>query len=151
MMLYQNQVVDGHDAAFEALHSGIDFTQTIIVEKGEELNLTPAAHQIEPTGYSNNRVSFNVTTESAGYFLLTDMYYPAWEATVNGVSAEILRANYAFRAILLEPGQHQIEMTFNPPSWQIGWKISLATVVMVLAAYIVLWRQPDPTLVNVST
>ena len=140
MMLYQNQVVDSHDAAFAALHSGLDFAQTVIVEQGQPLNTPPAAHQIEVIDYSNNRVAFNVSTEAAGYLLLTDMFYPAWEATVDGVSAEILRANYAFRAILLDPGQHHIEMTFNPPSWQLGRNISLVTLLLVAAALTLLWK-----------
>jgi len=141
MMLYQNQVVDSHDAAFAALHSGLDFTQTIIVEEGQPLDLAPAAHQIEVINYSNNRVAFNVSTDEPGYFLLTDMFYPNWAAMVDGVSAEILRANYAFRAILLDPGQHHIEMTFNPPSWQLGRNISLVTILLTFIAYVVLWRQ----------
>ena len=84
--------------------------------------------------------SFNVTTDATGYLLLTDMFYPAWEATVNGVSAEILRANYAFRAVLLESGSHHIEMTFNPPSWQLGRNISLVTFVLVTVALVFLWK-----------
>ncbi|MGB1252158.1 MAG: YfhO family protein [Candidatus Promineifilaceae bacterium] len=146
MMLYKNQVVESHDAAFAALHSGLDFTETVIVEQGEKLDGEAAAHQLGVIQYDNNRVVFDVMTEARGYLLLTDMFYPNWRATVDGNSAEILRANYAFRAILLEAGQHRVEMSFTPTSWQIGWKISLATFMLVLTAYFILWRQSQRTI-----
>jgi uncharacterized membrane protein YfhO len=36
----------------------------------------------------------------------------------------VLRANYAFRAVRLPPGQHEVEFTFAPRSWRMGLIIS---------------------------
>ncbi|HFC12111.1 MAG TPA: hypothetical protein ENJ56_04645, partial [Anaerolineae bacterium] len=132
MMLYQTQVVASQDEAFAALFEGYDFEQTLIVEQGEPLAGETAAHQIDLIAYENNRVVLDVQTEQRGYLLLTDMWYPNWVATVDGVSAEIYRANYAFRAILLESGTHRIEMRFQPRSWQIGAVISVMSWVLVI-------------------
>jgi uncharacterized membrane protein YfhO len=69
------------------------------------------------------------------------MFYPYWEATVDGKSAEILQADTAFRAIFIESGQHRIEMQFRPPIWPIALTISILTVVVVSSAVVILARQ----------
>jgi hypothetical protein len=46
-------------------------------------------------------------------------------------------ANYAFRAIFMEPGRHTVEMRFVSPGWQLGLAMTLLTGA-VLAA--VLWN-----------
>lgn len=124
MMLYDSQVVGSQDDAFAALFNDIDFTQTVVLETGETLSGDAAEHAISIVEYGLNRVTIDVDTADRGYLLLTDMWYPHWVATVDGVSAEILRANYGFRAILVEAGQHTVTMQFQPQSWRIGAGIS---------------------------
>ena len=139
MLLYNSVVVADGDEAFETLFSGIDFTKTIIVEGGVQLDGAVAVHEIGLIEYGLNRVVVDVITEGRGYLLLTDMWYPHWVAEVDNVSAEstttqqaeIIPANYAFRAILLEPGQHRVEMRFQPQSWRIGLTISSITWLVV--------------------
>ncbi len=60
------------------------------------------------------------------------MWYPGWRATVDGAPAPLLRANYAFRAVRLEPGQHQVHLTFAPRSWRLGLAISGLTLLVLV-------------------
>jgi uncharacterized membrane protein YfhO len=67
-----------------------------------------------------------VETESAddALLVLTDTYYPGWRAKVDGSDAEILRADYVFRAVVLPAGNHTVEFEFKPRSFLFGAALS---------------------------
>jgi hypothetical protein len=77
--------------------------------------------------YSLNAVEIEVTLDQDGYLVLSDTYYPGWRAYVDGEEKEILRANYAFRALPLDSGQHTVLFKYDPLSFKIGLAISLVT------------------------
>jgi len=68
-----------------------------------------------------------VRTPVSGYLVLSDVYYPGWRATVDGVPAEIQRADYVFRAVLLPPGEHTVRMEFISWPWRVGLATSFVT------------------------
>ena len=76
-----------------------------------------------------------------GYLVLSDPFYPGWRAELDGSPAEILRANYAFRAVAVPAGSHTVTMTFRPASWIAGLAISLATLAALAAAGFVWLRR----------
>lgn len=73
-----------------------------------------------------NRVTIHATLDQPGYLVLADIWYPGWRASVDGKSVALWRANYAFRAVRLETGEHQVEMAYRPWSVQVGAALSLA-------------------------
>jgi len=54
-----------------------------------------------------------------------------------------LPANFAFRAVYLEPGAHRIKMFFLPAPWLIGLAISVATWCALLAVVLRRARRPQ--------
>jgi len=77
--------------------------------------------------YSPNTVKIEVALDQDGYLVLSDTYYPGWRAYVDGEEKETLRANYAFRAVPMESGQHTVLFKYDPLSFKMGLAISLAT------------------------
>ncbi|MEW5987997.1 MAG: YfhO family protein [Chloroflexota bacterium] len=142
MLLYETEMVADHEAAFAAIHQeGFDPGRTLVLEEGQPLHETPGRQRIDIIRYDLNYAAFDVTTERPAYFLLTDLYYPHWQAAVDGVEVPILRADYAFRAVYLEPGTHRLEMRFNSPGWRIGVVVSGATWLGLAVAAVWLWRE----------
>ncbi|MBN1936432.1 MAG: YfhO family protein [Anaerolineae bacterium] len=81
-----------------------------------------------------NQVKINAILSQSGYLVLADTFYPGWTATVDGQAAEILRANYAFRAVALDAGAHTVEFRYRPRSFAVGVACSavgLAALVIV--------------------
>jgi len=78
----------------------------------------------------------------AGYLVLTDTFYPGWQATVDGEPAEILPADHAFRAVSLEAGEHTIRFEYRPLSFRVGAWVSLGAGLLLAAALIGGRRRP---------
>ena len=69
-----------------------------------------------------NRVTIHAVVEAPGYLVVADTWYPGWQAWLDGERVDILRANYAFRAVPLEAGEQTVEMVYRPASilWGAG-------------------------------
>ncbi len=96
------------------------------------------AQQVTVVRHSSDEVVIDVTTTEPGHLLLTDAWYPGWEAQVTsrvpGESADdtsgafpesplpVLRADILFRAVAIEPGDWRVTLTYRsrPFFWGIG-------------------------------
>jgi len=86
----------------------------------------------------DNKIFVSVASAKGGWFVLSDTYYPGWVATIDGISTKIYRANYAFRAIKVPAGDHNIVFEYNPTYKSSGFLVSiigLSVFVVLLAIY----------------
>jgi hypothetical protein len=60
-----------------------------------------------------DQVQLKVATKCPGYLVLADLYYPGWQASIDGKPSEIYRANFAFRAVKIEPAQHTVLFSYQ--------------------------------------
>jgi len=69
--------------------------------------------------------------------VFSEIYYDkGWNAYVNGEPWPHFRVNYILRAMILPPGEHDIEFRFEPRSYFVGEKVSLAgSVLMALLIF----------------
>jgi Bacterial membrane protein YfhO len=76
----------------------------------------PAVGSVRITGYRRNEVVLTVETDRNSVVVLHDIFYPGWEAYVDGKRQPILRANLLFRGVEVGPGQHTLAFRFRPLS-----------------------------------
>jgi hypothetical protein len=125
--------VESHEAAWDAVHQpDFDPRLTVIIERGEALQSYPQG-SIAFRVYGLNEIEIAVQTTAPAYLVLSDVYYPGWQASVDGRAAPLYRANYAFRAIRVDPGEHQVRLSFAPLGWRVGLGLSLGTTFALLA------------------
>ena len=67
-----------------------------------------------------------------GLAVFSEIYYPGWEATIDGKAADILRADYILRALEIPAGDHKIEFTFKPKAYLVGNKVTSISSWLVL-------------------
>jgi prepilin-type N-terminal cleavage/methylation domain-containing protein len=79
-------------------------------------------------------VVVEASAERAGTLVLRDSYDPSWRADVDGVPAEIARANGRFRAVALPPGRHVIRFSYRPHELITGLIISGMMALLLLPA-----------------
>ncbi|MDP4200971.1 MAG: YfhO family protein [Bacteroidota bacterium] len=88
---------------------------------------TPQRESIALLQDLGSEISFHAHSDRVAYFVLTDTYYPGWKCRVDGAEVNLLRCNYAMRAILLHAGDHVIEFEFRPDSFNAGLWITIFT------------------------
>ena len=131
LVVHKAIVAPDHEVAFAALHvPDFDPTTQVVLETGDGLDVTPAgAATIHVDIYQLNLIRLHVDTPADGYLVLSEVWYPGWQAQVDGQPVPVLRADYAFRAVRLPAGQHDVEMRFDPISWKVGLVISGITAL----------------------
>jgi hypothetical protein len=77
--------------------------------------------------YANTEVVVEVEAPGGGILLLNDVWHPWWRATVDGVDAEILKANVIFRAVVCPRGRHVVRFTFEPFAGAFGELVGKVT------------------------
>ncbi len=67
-----------------------------------------------------------------GLVVLSDTYFPGWTATVDGKPVGILEVYGALRGVVVEKGEHRIEMVYRPWSALVGGGLSLLGIGLLL-------------------
>jgi hypothetical protein len=143
---HQAQVAHSPEHALSLLLSPTFEPATVVVEKPPVVELPaaglpdpdPARPSIPQLPNRPNQVTIRVTLTQPGYLVLMDTAYPGWRATVDGQAAAIERANYAFRAIALEAGAHEVVFYYRPRSLIAGTVASGAAWLAALVTLAVL-------------
>ena len=114
-----------------------------------------AQPRVEILDYTPNKVIVRAVSATDGFVVLSDLYYHGWKAFVDGVPQEVYKADYAFRAVQLESGEHRIEFVFDPLSFKIGATVSLGTLSLAVSLTVVLLcrraREGDRRVVAAAT
>jgi len=139
----------GQEFAKAFIESDINLRETVLLESQPFRFLTlkkqPSIPTLSPAvkivKYENNRMVLDVSTPQAALLFMSETYYPGWKAYVDGREEEILRANYAFRAIPVGPGSHRIEVLYQSLSFKIGLAVSLLTIFLLIAGWIIWTRK----------
>lgn len=99
--------------------------------------------KVKILSYENQQVRCEVQAMAPGFLVLLDSYYPGWCAYVDGERAEILRANYAFRAVAIPAGNHEVCFRYRPLSFSVGSGVTLATLLLLLVGIVPSFRRRD--------
>jgi hypothetical protein len=91
---------------------------------------------VELIGAEPLQVTIEAEINQPGFLVLSDLYYPGWEATVDGQPTPIYQANGAVRAVSLDGGAHRVEFRFRPRPLYYGALISGLSALALL----VVWR-----------
>ncbi|MCJ7577600.1 MAG: YfhO family protein, partial [candidate division Zixibacteria bacterium] len=82
-----------------------------------------------------NRFKVDVEMQQDGFLLLSENYYPAWKASVDGKETKIYRADYLFRAVYLDKGKHEVKFVFDSVPYKVGKTSTLLTFSVLLVIF----------------
>jgi hypothetical protein len=118
---------------------GFDPRQEVLLEgKADGVETTdPGPWRAAIIRQEPNEIVIDVSTERGGYLVLSETFYPGWRVRADGSERPLLRANYAMRAVRLEPGAHRVRVFFSPLSVWTGAGISLGTLLGLLIVIVV--------------
>ena len=135
-VVHRAEVVAGDSAVIARLREpAFNAAETVLLASGEPLSGSGAG-KAEITSYAPEEITVDASTDAPGYLALTDTWYPGWEATVDGQTTPILRADLMFRAVRLPPGRHTVEFRYRPQSVRTGVWVSVAATAVWLGMMI---------------
>ena len=112
-------------------------TQTALIEEDPGITSdTGETGSVERLEYDEHQGYLKLKTTAPGprILVISQNHHPNWTATVNGEPKPLIRANYLWTAIALEPGEHIIELTYRDPIVATTRWITLGGVIILIAA-----------------
>ena len=133
-------IQEGADAEMDALQSLTDPRMAVVPELHSDAlsGVVPGAADGGRVGlaeFTPDRQLYRVLTPAKGLLVFSEIYYPeGWSITVDGEPAEMLRVNYALRAVVVPEGAHEVEMVFDVPAVGTARTVASAGSVLILLA-----------------
>jgi hypothetical protein len=111
------------------------------------ISATPPAPQAdegsaEIVSFEPNRITVSARTVRPSFLVLSEVFYPGWEAWVNGRQTPVLQGDYILRAVPLPEGRHTVELRFRPQDFRWGLTVSLLSLAAI-AALLIVTRRSD--------
>jgi hypothetical protein len=122
----------------------------------KQVNMTePPNSQAEEatiTSYKSQEVTVDASPKRRGILVLNDSDYPGWTVDVDGRPGEMVSANYLFRGVALEPGNHVVRFAYKPHSVRVGAAISGASLFsFFLFGVFRMRKRPQPSTESVPS
>lgn len=137
------QYVNNANEEIDALHH-INPAKVAVIDKkfSEQVKQTAVPDtmsSIKLTAYEPNGLKYEVDSKTGGTVVFSEIYYPGWQAYIDGVEAPLGRANYILRAMNVPAGKHVVEFKFDPKSLHATETvafIALGVLALVLLLFI---------------
>jgi len=92
--------------------------------------------------YEPNQLTYEVESDKGGIVVFSEIYYPGWTATVDGVEQELGRVNYVLRALQVKPGKHEVVLSFFPKSIDRTETVAYVTyAILILLILLLGWAE----------
>ncbi len=79
--------------------------------------------------FSPTRLAVQVEATGPHLLVLSQIYDPGWQASVDGQPARLLRVNGVQQGVLIPAGRHRVDVTYWPASFRLGSIISMVGLV----------------------
>ena len=134
----QQPVFAGDDAILSAVFAP-DFDSHRVVYLPPEAKSKISAAGPVPTEltvrrFTAQRIEFETKADQPAMVVLAQSYYHPWRGYVDGSPVQVWRANYAFQALEVPAGQHEVAVVYEDSAFRMGGLISAATLAGGLLA-----------------
>ncbi|MBA2715128.1 MAG: YfhO family protein [Rubrobacteraceae bacterium] len=83
--------------------------------------------------YKADRIGLRTSTGAPGLLMLSETFYPAWKAYVDGRPVPLYVADHVLRAVPVPAGEHTVELRYESWSLRIGLAVSLTSYLLLIA------------------
>ena len=140
---FVDEVVYANNAneEIEAIH-GLNPVQKAVVDKQfasvvKASSPADSTSYVELLAYEPNALKYEVNSANGGTVVFSEIYYPGWQAWIDGEEVEHGRANYILRAMNVPAGKHVVEFKFDPDSLHATETIAYIALALLAMAAVV--------------
>jgi len=146
------EVLPDRDRINEAiLNAGSNLRHLVYLEKEPGLTIAPDSLASDAAvrdsawiiDYQADSVLVGLNVSKNSLLMLTDCWYDAWHATVDGRPAEILQADAAFRAVAVPAGSKLVLFKYHSGRYTIGKDVTFATSAYLILVIGFLWYREN--------
>ena len=124
----QQPVFADDRAALDALsQTNLDLRRVVylpIEARGVVAAERQSSMRVRVTRFASQGVWLQSESPAAALVVIAQSHYPAWKCRVDGRPARIWRANYAFQAVEVSAGQHNVQLTYEDRTFRVGVVLS---------------------------
>lgn len=84
------------------------------------------------TDESLNHIAVTGESGRPGVLILSDAWYPGWQASLNENIEPVFPVDIAFRGVEISEGTHEVVFRYQPLSWEIGLYITAVAALVIL-------------------
>lgn len=112
----------------------------------ETAEAPPVAARVEAWEPGRMRVRLEPAAPEDGYVLVSENWYPDWQARVDGADATVTRGNGSLITVVVAAGAEVVELEFHSADYRSGKLISLLSLAMVAVGMVVppILRRREP-------
>ena len=126
-------VIDDNQAITRLANDNFDLRRVAIVAAPVEMPLAdPSTSTVTVVETSSAHLEAQVQTTGNHLVVFSQIYYPGWQATLDGQPVEVKRVNVVQQGVLVPPGNHVLELSFQPVSFWWGMAISVTGILVDL-------------------
>ncbi|MCL4304181.1 MAG: YfhO family protein, partial [Anaerolineae bacterium] len=132
------EVIAADQQAITRLGSdSFDLRRTAVVPTPLDLPPSdPAASTVTLLEAGSTRLKAEINASARQLLVFSQIYYPGWQATIDGQPADLLRVNVVQQGVVVPAGQHTVELVFSPGSFWLGAAISVIAMLICLVLLI---------------
>ena len=104
-----------------------------------ERGFVPARGIVRGVRETANTARIDVQALGKAYLVMSVTPHKYWRITIDGRPAKSLITNIGYQGVIVPPGRHRVEMRYRNDLIVLGLKISIAAIVLLLAA--LAWRK----------
>jgi hypothetical protein len=139
-------LVDRYEVMADSLALGrllapeFDPARAVILGEALPPELAPrsgASGTVRWVSHEVNRQVVEVDASGPAILVVTENFYPAWRARIDGRPADLVRANFTLRALPIPAGRHEVEFFYRSDLFRWSLALSAAAAAVLLAVWLV--------------
>jgi hypothetical protein len=151
-MFYRAKIFENDSLLERFMTSGeFDYKEELLLTENPGISLADSGNSpvntVRMTKYGANKILLDVETKSAGLLWMSEIWFSAWKARIDGKPAKVFCADKSFRAIVVPAGAHTVEYYYSSRYFIIGGTMTLITMILsvIISMVSVLKKRRDKT------
>jgi len=98
------------------------------------------ADTMQISSFTQSHITGKINVHDTKLIFFSIPYDKGWSPKIDGKPVEPIIMNYGFWGCLLSPGQHEVELTYTPPFYNLGFTISALSVFIFIVLAVIRYK-----------
>jgi hypothetical protein len=138
----QAPVFAADPTAFDAIaNDSADFRKVVYLPPEAKTAVRAVRQErarIVAKAFEATRENIEVETPAKAMVVVCQAFYHNWQASVDGITVPLWRANYAFQALEVPAGKHRITLIYKDKAFEAGGVISMLSLLICVGCWVLL-------------